>query len=396
MSQLLAGHNAGFRVRAQNEIIEEQFTKLSDAAKEGDNYWAVQAINTLRSLASGYNGDNVYVSVDNRYADGRTLFKIVMPGCEAYVRHESNGELLILKIQASADYAQMQELGKKPGYFELEQSRGRDLIPIPKNKISRDYKTVVICGGQPTIDDARKAALNYTKAMKLAKAADVCFVHTPSASNSFRGNRRINSRKADKDPAMKESAQIVRDLMINSQGIGTVNWLTQGAGSGIMYQALTQGGQPFNMKGQWLYLAGATTDAQTLENLAIQAGFNTDRHNKHYDSMNLDQLIGSGRIKGGDIRTAWKRLQSGRDPEYTKLKFGIDTFKELTMTKPASDQVSALPELIKKALVVGGVSSGYFGGAVAIAGLGVALVTLGGMAFQSFFPEEYHDFKDKF
>ena len=66
------------------------------------------------------------------------------------------------------------------------------------------------------------------------------------------------------------------------------------------------------------------------------------------------------------------------------------------MTKPASDQVSALPELIKKALVVGGVSSGYFGGAVAIAGLGVALVTLGGMAFQSFFPEEYHDFKDKF
>ena len=59
MSQLLAGHNAGFRVRAQNEIIEEQFTKLSDAAKEGDNYWAVQAINTLRSLASGYNGDNV-------------------------------------------------------------------------------------------------------------------------------------------------------------------------------------------------------------------------------------------------------------------------------------------------------------------------------------------------
>ena len=396
MSQLLAGHNAGFRVRAQNEIIEDQFTKLSDAAKEGDNYWAVQAINTLRSLASGYNGDNVYVSVDNRYADGRTLFKIVMPGCEAYVRHESNGELLILKIQASHDYAQMQELGRKPGYFEFEETSARRFSPVPKSEISRDYKTVVICGGQPSLEHAAKTASNYVKAMKLSKASDVCFVHTPSASNSFRGNRRINARKADRDPAMKESAQIVRDLMVNSQGIGTVNWLTQGAGSGIMYQALTQGGQPFNMKGHWLYLAGATTNTEALESLAVKAGFDTDRHNKYYDSLNPDQLIGSGRIKGGDIRAAWKRLKSGRDSEYNTLKFGVDAVKELTMTKPASDQVSALPDIMKKALVVGGVGSGYFGGAVAIAGLGVALITLGGMAFQSFFPEEYHDFKDKF
>ena len=150
------------------------------------------------------------------------------------------------------------------------------------------------------------------------------------------------------------------------------------------------------MKGHWLYLAGATTNTEALESLAVKAGFDTDRHNKYYDSLNPDQLIGSGRIKGGDVRTAWKRLKSGRDSEYNTLKFGVDAVKELTMTKPASDQVSALPDIMKKALVVGGVGSGYFGGAVAIAGLGVALVTLGGMAFQSFFPEEYHDFKDKF
>ncbi len=306
MSQLLAGHNAGFRVRAQNEIIEDQFTKLSDAAKEGGNYWAVQAINTLRSLTSGYNGDNVYVSVDNRYADGRTLFKIVMPGCEAYVRHESNGELLILKIQASHDYAQMQEKGNKPGYFELETGlRGTALQVTPKTKVSRDHKTVVVCGGQPTLNDARKAAILYTKAMKIADPDDIGFVHTPRDSNTFRGNRRINSRRADQDPSLLESAHIVRDLMASAQGIGKVKWMTQGAGSGIMFQALKMRDKlPLDMNGHWLYLAGATTDTAKLEELAILRGFSTDRHNKYYDSLNPDQLIGSGRLKGGDILTA--------------------------------------------------------------------------------------------
>jgi hypothetical protein len=392
MSQLLAGHNAGFRVRAQNEIIEDQFTKLSDAAREGDNYWAVQAINTLRSLASGYNGDNVYVSVDNRYADGRTLFKIVMPGCEAYVRHESNGELMILKIQASADYAQMQELGKKPGYFELEYNTTGRLAPASKNKISRDHKTVVVCGGHPTVNDARRAALNYTKAMKIADPEDICFVHTPSDSNSFRGNRRINSRKADKDPAMRESALIVRDLMFSAQGIGKVKWMTQGAGSGIMYQALKQGGQSLDMKGHRLYLAAPTTSAPALEQLAVDSGFTTDRDNKYYDSLNPDQLIGSGRLKGGNILTAWRRLRSGRDAEYTALKFGVDAGKEALMMNSTFNSVSA----VQKALVVAGAATGLASGATAIAGLGIALLGVGGIAFHSFFPEEYHNGKDKF
>ncbi|WP_301387787.1 hypothetical protein [Thalassolituus sp. UBA2590] len=395
MSQLLAGHNAGFRVRAQNEIIEEQFTKLSDAAKEGDNYWAVQAINTLRSLASGYNGDNVYVSVDNRYADGRTLFKIVMPGCEAYVRHESNGELLILKIQASDDYAQMQNDGKKPGYFELEYNERGQLAPEPKQTITktRDRKTVVICGGQPTINEARQAAIHYVKAMKIADAEDVCFVHTPSDSNSFRGNRRINSRKADKDPAMRESALIVRDLMLSAQGIGKVKWITQGAGSGITYQALMmKGGQELNMKGHWLYLAGATTSAPALEQQAVTLGFTTDRDNKYYDSLNPDQLIGSGRLQGGNILTAWRRLRSGRDTEYTPLKFGVDAGKEALMMNSTFNSVSA----VQKALVVAGASTGLASGATAIAGLGIALLGVGGIAFHSFFPEEYHNSKDKF
>tara|TARA_Y100000296_G_scaffold41607_1_gene47941 strand:+ start:1298 stop:1534 length:237 start_codon:yes stop_codon:yes gene_type:complete len=78
------------------------------------------------------------------------------------------------------------------------------------------------------------------------------------------------------------------------------------------------------------------------------------------------------------------------------LKFGVDTASEIALMKPASNQVSALPDVIKKALVIGGVGGTLFGGVSAIAGLSVALATLGGMAFQSFFPEEYHDFKDKF
>ncbi len=395
MSQLLAGHTAGFRVRARNTIIEEQFTKLSNAAQKGDNYWAVQAINTLRSLASGYNGDNVYVSVDNRYADGRTLFKIVMPGCEAYVRHESNGELLILKIQASADYAQMQELGKKPGYFELEYNASGRLAPEPKQTITktRDRKTVVICGGQPTIKKAQQAAIHYAKAMKIADADDICFVHTQSDNNSFRGNRRINSRKADKDPAMRESALIVRDLMLSAQGIGKVKWMTQGAGSGIMYQALTmQGGQRLDMKGHWLYLAAPTTSAPALEQCAVELGFTTDRNNKYYDSLNPDQLIGSGRLKGGNILTAWRRLRSGRDAEYTPLKFSVDAGKEALMMNSTFNSVSA----VQKALVVAGTATGLASGATAIAGLGIALLGVGGIAFHSFFPEEYHNGKDKF
>lgn len=395
MSQLLAGHNAGFRVRAQNEIIEDQFTKLSDAAKEGDNYWAVQAINTLRSLASGYNGDNVYVSVDNRYADGRTLFKIVMPGCEAYVRHESNGELLILKIQASADYAQMQDKGNKPGYFELEPNESGVLTPKHKQTITktRDRKTIVVCGGHPSLEDAAKTASNYVKAMKLADPEDISFVHTPSDSNSFRGNRRINSRKSDKDPAMRESALIVHDLMLSAQGIGKVKWMTQGAGSGIMYQALTlQGGQGLNMKGHWLYLAGPTTSAPALEQQAVTLGFTTDRDNKYYDSLNPDQLIGSGRLKGGNILTAWRRLRSGRDAEYTPLKFGVDAGKEALMMNSTFNSVSA----VQKALVVAGAATGLASGATAIAGLGIALLGVGGIAFHSFFPEEYHNGKDKF
>lgn len=394
MSQLLAGHNAGFRVRAQNEIIEDQFTKLSDAAKEGDNYWAVQAINTLRSLTSGYNGDNVYVSVDNRYADGRTLFKIVMPGCEAYVRHESNGELLILKIQASDDYAQMQRDGDKPGYFELEYNASGRLAPEARQTITktRDRKTVVICGGQPNIKKAQQAAIHYAKAMKIADADDICFVHTPSDSNSFRGNRRINSRKADKDPAVRESALIVRDLMLSAQGIGKVKWITQGAGSGIMYQALKQGGQPLDMKGHWLYLAAPTTSAPALEQLAVELGFTTDRDNKYYDSLNPDQLIGSGRLQGGNILTAWRRLRSGRDTEYTPLKFGVDAGKEALMMNSTFNSVSA----VQKALVVAGAATGLASGATAIAGLGIALLGVGGIAFHSFFPEEYHNSKDKF
>ena len=393
MSQLLAGHTAGFRVRAQNDNIAQQFNALNTAAQSTNNYWAVQAINTLRSLASGYNGDNVYVSVDNRYADGRTLFKIVMPGCEAYVRHESNGELLILKIQASADYAQLQRDGDKPGYFELEYNTSGRLAPASKNKISRDYKTVVICGGHPSLVHAAKAASNYVKAMKLADPEDICFVHTPSDNNSFRGNRRINSRKADKDPAMRESALIVRDLMLSAQGIGKVKWMTQGAGSGIMYQALKQGGQPLNMKGHWLYLAAPTTSAPALEQLAVDLGFTTDRDNKYYDSLNPDQLIGSGRIKGGNILTAWRRLRSGRDAEYTPLKFGVDTAKELTLFSPFIDKTS----VVQKALIVTGASIGAGAGiASAITGLGIALLGVGGIAFQSFFPEEYHNSKDKF
>ncbi|WP_370314518.1 hypothetical protein [Thalassolituus sp.] len=394
MSQLLAGHTAGFRVRAQNDNIAQQFNTLNTAAQSTNNYWAVQAINTLRSLASGYSGDNVYVSVDNRYADGRTLFKIVMPGCEAYVRHESNGELMILKIQASADYAQMQDKGNKPGYFELEPNESGVLTPKHKQTITktRDRKTIVVCGGQPTVNDARRAALNYTKAMKIADPEDICFVHTPSDSNSFRGNRRINSRKADRDPAMRESALIVRDLMLNAQGIGKVKWMTQGAGSGIMYQALKQGGQPLNMKGHWLYLAAPTTSAPALEQLAVELGFTTDRDNKYYDSLNPDQLIGSGRLQGGNILTAWRRLRSGRDTEYTPLKFGVDAGKEALMMNSTFNSVSA----VQKALVVAGAATGLASGATAIAGLGIALLGVGGIAFHSFFPEEYHNSKDKF
>lgn len=397
MSQLLAGHTSGLRVRALNQTIEQQFNALKNAADDANNYWAIKAITTLRSLTSGYNGDNIYVSVDNRYADGRTLFKIVMPGCEAYVRHEANGELMILRIQASTDYDLMQREGEKPGYFELENDLNERLVPKRKTRISSERKTVVVCGGQATIEKARKTAINYVNAMKIADSEDVCFVHTPSSENSFRGNRRINCRKADTDPKYRESAFIVRDLMISSQGIGKTKWLTQGAGSGIMYQALDmQRLKPVDMKGHKLFLAAPTTSAPKLELLATQLGFSTDRDNKYYDSLNPDQLIGSKRIWGGNILTAWRRFRSGKDADYSLLKLGVDSVKEVTLFSPHIDKTTAL----QKAMIVAGAGVGagvgVFSGASAIAGLGVALLGVGGLAFHSFFPEEYHNVKDKF
>ena len=180
--------------------------------------------------------------------------------------------------------------------------------------------------------------------------------------------------------------------VLGVQGIGKVKWMTQGAGSGIMYQALKQGGQPLDMKGHWLYLAAPTTSAPALEQLAVDLGFTTDRDNKYYDSLNPDQLIGSGRLQGGNILTAWRRLRSGRDTEYTPLKFGVDAGKEALMMNSTFNSVSA----VQKALVVAGAATGLASGATAIAGLGIALLGVGGIAFHSFFPEEYHNSKDKF
>jgi len=143
-----------------------------------------------------------------------------------------------------------------------------------------------------------------------------------------------------------------------------------------------------------MFFTAPTTNVNELQKLAVKNGINVNRNCTYYDSLNLTQMIGSGRITGGVFQETWRRWRKRKESSYNTMKAVTDVKNEVSTVWTAYGHAGVIRA------IVGVVGSGFAkrgaDGPAAKIGLALALSAAGDAAFQSFFPKQYHNLRIKF
>jgi len=209
------------------------------------------------------------------------------------------------------------------------------------------------------------------------------------------------SRKTDRDPELMEAAHVLYHLMKRSSSIENTTWVTEWGGSGIMYQALRRlSGNKSEFNQHNMFFAAPTTNVKALEELAKENGIEIERNSRYFDGLNLTQMIGSGRLAGGNYGAAWRRLRSGDENSYNVANFGSDVYRETqALAWSTFGHVATSNKVMQLVGAVGGGTTAAVSSPntmSSIIGLGVAILGVGDAAFQSFLPRTYHKTMEKF
>jgi hypothetical protein len=389
---ILAGAKAGIPITGSS-VAEKQFLALKNASVQKGNYWAQTAVRTVESLCSGHMKDCVYVSEVNH--GPRQLFTIMMPGCTAKVMKRSNGEYRLLHFQANGDYVGAQRQEDKPGYFELKSDNAESAPSfVASGLVSKERYPVCITDQYSSVDSAATNCTPYVKRTPNINTVMGFGLHYTPGKNSIGGWRNITQAcNADRDKSLSESAMVLARTMREARSLGGITWVSERGGIGVLTQAmkrLKQENISFKGKKHQVFFAAPTTNVATAQQLALDIGFEFERHNKNYDFLNPAQLIGSGRVWGGNIYASLQR--SKYDTNHTTLKVASDVLSEVAGGHGTIDKIKAVGAGV--AIIGGGAATATTGGA-AVIGVAVALTGLTPALFQSFFPNHYNKLSDK-
>jgi hypothetical protein len=403
MTNIIAGKISGVQITVANEDTKKQWQALHQAATGNGNYWAMTAVKTILSLNSGQFKQSVYIPEQRQHLDGRSIYKVIMPGCAAIVRHQSTGQLCILQMKSSAEFGQLQVEYRKPAYFEIN-GEGRNLEIEQKHKVSKPKTAILVCDRHQNIENAIDAAKAYLgKAPNTSTEGGYGIMYTPD-ENPVKGIKSIlsvsRSLSTDRDPKLKESAQVLYHLMKNSRQVEYLTWVTEWGGSGIMYQAMrrfSRNTQEFNERHK-MFFAAPTTNVKAIEELAEANGIRIERNSRYFDGLNPTQMLGSGRLAGGNFGAAWRRLRSDDENSYNIANFGSDVYRETKeLAWSTYGHVATSNKVLQLTGALGASTAATSPNTVvSVIGLGLAVVGAGGAAFQSFFPRTYHKTMEKF
>lgn len=172
---IIAGANAGVKVRVSNPAFAVIFNNLETLARQG-NYHAAVAVNHIRSLSSGNMKPNVYVH-DSLRDDKNWVFTMILPGCRMELEKRSNGEFLVYGLVADENYLEMQKEGERPGLFHLtkEPNSDRWKADLARNgKIAAEpLRTVIVADRARTLAEAIRAAVEQIGKAPIGGTSDM-------------------------------------------------------------------------------------------------------------------------------------------------------------------------------------------------------------------------------
>jgi hypothetical protein len=310
---------------------------LMQMAKDG-NYWATVICKELHALLSGQFKPNVFMHQEQG-TNGYAVYKMVLPGCTAYLHKDAKGGFYIYRLEASMDYQQMQRDGDKPGLHNVV--KGSDSWPttfVPDGQIKAMPGRIVAVSDQHKnlMRAAEDCAEAITKAPSVGGSSaelsrDGFDMHYTPGPKRFGGMGSLEQRQQAAHPetqaSIHESALLLAHTMEQALPIKSVRWITEGGGAGIMTQSLQilkNKGLNFKESQHKIFFCNIRTDLVKADQLARDMGLTTERLTHSRNLLNPDQLFGAGIFAG--YTSSWHRYR--QEDKHSILKFSADVASE--------------------------------------------------------------------
>lgn len=307
------------------------------------NYWALLAVHEINSLlSSNVFKPNVYTHVEAG-TNGYKIYKLVLPGCTVYAHKQGSG-FFIYRIEADSSFHKLQEGLKKPGLHSVvrsEQDRWQSSF-VANGKVNLEAGRLVAVSGQhATIKEAIENSVDAMTSSSVniddltLRGFDLHFTPPVNRTEVEESNRQI-AANPETSKALHESALLLAMSMTGAKNIKMVRWVTEGAGSGVMTQAmqiLKDKNISFRDTKHKVFFSGISTNLVKAEQLARDLELDIRRYNYSRNHLVPGQLFGAGLFSG--YAATWKRFR--QDKKHTLLKMSADAFNETSkLAKPVT------------------------------------------------------------